>query len=131
MKRIITGLPVARYVATRVGKTITPPYEAMGVEINGQIAGGVVFNSFTGEDVEVTVAGEPAAWTPALVRRLSRYAFDELGVLRVSMTTQNPAVVDFAQRLGAKLEGVKRNHFGPGKHGYLFGVLREEWSLMR
>lgn len=131
MKRIVEGLPVARYVATKIEKAISPPYTAMGVEIDGRIVGGVVFNSFTNEDVEVTVAGEPCAWTPAFMRRLARYAFDELGVLRVSLTTQNPAVVDFAQRLGAKLEGVKRNHFGPGKHGYLFGVLREEWSLMR
>lgn len=131
MKRIVHGLPVARYVSSIVGKSIVPPYEAIGIEIDGKIAGGVVFNGYTGEDVEVTVAGTPRAWTPAMMRRLAAYAWDELGCLRVTITTENPVVVDLAQRLGAKLEGVKRNHFGPGRHGYLFGVLREEWSLPR
>lgn len=129
MKKIIIGEPAAEFVSGQIGRAFAPPYQAIGLEINGTMAGGVVFTSYTGEDVEVTVAGSPRAWTRAFLRRLGDYAWNELGCIRVTITTESELVARLAERLGARMEGCKRNQFGRGRHGRLFGVLREDWFL--
>jgi|694.fasta_scaffold12049_12 hypothetical protein len=129
MKRIIEGAPVAEFVSNRLGVKIVPPYGALGVEENGKILGGVIFNNWSGADVDVSVAGMPRAWTRAFLKRLAHYAWVELGVLRVTFLTEQESVVTLAKRLGAKIEGIKRNSFGAGRNGTLLGLLKEDWKI--
>ena len=131
MKRIVEGETVAAWAAARLGCRFSPPFVAIGLAIDEAIVGGLIFNGFTGPDIEMTVAGSPHAWTPAFVRRAARYVWDELGCLRVSITTEQPSVAAMARRLGAETEGVKRDAFGPGRDAILLGIRRQNWRLTR
>jgi RimJ/RimL family protein N-acetyltransferase len=129
MKRIVEGEAAARWIAERLGKAFVPPYTAIAVERDGEMLGTVLFNNFTGPDIEISVAGSPQAWTPAFMHRLAHYVWIENGCLRASMTTESTKVGTLARRMGARLEGIKRNAFGPGRDGYCYGLLRDEWRF--
>lgn len=129
MKRIITDLRVADYVAERCGTVIQRPFTALGVEVDGKIVIGAVFNGFNGHSIELTMAGDPRGFTRAFLRRLGRYVFEELGCLRASFTTEQDHVVNLIHRLGGQTEGRKRNHFGRGRDGIILGILREDWNV--
>ena len=62
MRRIVTGDHVAEWVARRVGRSIELPATTLGVEIDGRLAGGVVFSGWNGFDIEITVAGDREAY---------------------------------------------------------------------
>lgn len=124
---IVTDDRVARFVGAHVGAIIYPPYTCMGIEKDGQIIAGAVFNCFTGHDVEVTIAGH--GWTLGFTRAVGRYVFDQLKCIRMQVTTEQEAVAGFAERLGFKREGVLRNKFGVGRNGIILGVLRDEWRV--
>lgn len=125
--RIVDDARVARFVGERVGSIIVPPFTAMGIERDGEVVAGVVFNCFTGPDIEATVAGETQAFSRSFFREVYQYVFSQLGCIRVSATTENPTVVRLAERLGGQVEGMKRNLFGEGRDGFLVGVLKEDW----
>ena len=125
--RIVTDAAVARFVGARCGTIVYPPFTAMGIERDGEIIGGVVFNCFTGNDVAVTVAG--SGFSRGFLRAVGRYVFGQLGCLRLSITTEQDEVVDYARRLGAKTEGRKRDHFGKGRYGILLGIVRQDWRF--
>lgn len=127
MSTITIDDEVARFVGERCSTIICPPFTAMGIERDGEIVAGVVFNNFTRNDVHVTVAGE--GFDRAFLRAVGRYVFDQLGCLRMSITTEQEKVVDYAKRLGAQTEGRKRNHFGRGRHGIELGILKEDWKF--
>ena len=122
--RIVDDLRVPRFVGERVGRIIVPPFTSMGLEKDGEIIGGVVFNGFTRDDIEVTIAGR---FTRGFIQAVGRYVFDQLAVQRLSITTEQPLVVRIAERLGGQIEGMKRNCFGPGRDGFLLGILKDEW----
>lgn len=124
---IVTDERVARFVGEQVHSIIYPPFTCMGIERNGKIVAGVVFNCFTGNDVAVTVAGE--RFTRGFIRAVGKYVFEQLGCLRLSITTNQPHVISIAHRLAAQTEGTKRNHFGKGQDGMILGILREDWKF--
>lgn len=126
---IVRGAHVADFVADRVGSVIVPPFEAIGIERDGALVGGAVFNHWTGSDIHVTVAGSPIAWSRRFLRQLARYAYDQLGCERVTIVTEQPSVLDFAERLGGVVEGRMRNHFGPGRNAALIGILKSDWKI--
>jgi hypothetical protein len=123
---IVTDERVARFVGERCGTIICPPYTAMGIEKDGRITAGVVFNCYTGNDIAVTVAGE--RFTREFISAVGKYVFGQIGCLRMSITTEKPEVIKIAQRLGATVEGLKRNHFGNGRDATILGILREDWN---
>lgn len=123
---IVTDERVARFVGERCGTIIYPPFTVMGIERNGEITAGVVFNCYTGNDIAVTVAGGP--FTRGFIAEVGKYVFGQLSCLRMSITTEQPKVIEIARRLGAQTEGLKRNHFGKGRDGTVLGILREDWN---
>jgi RimJ/RimL family protein N-acetyltransferase len=126
---IITGWRVIEYVSSKIGRDIIPPCTAIGREKGGLIVAGVVFNIYTGPDIEVTVAAEQGGVTRGLVAACGRYVFSQLGCLRASITTEQSHVINLATRLGAQTEGRKRNAFGLGRDAILLGILKEDWKL--
>lgn len=118
---------VARFVADRCGTSFCPPFTVMGIERDGAIVAGVLFNGFTRHDIEVTAAGGP--FSRGFIRAVGAYVFAQLGCLRISITTEQQKVIDYAQRLGAQTEGRKRNHFGEGRDGIVLGILRDDWKV--
>lgn len=123
---IVADERVARFVSAALGVSICPPYTCMGIERGGEIVAGVIFHCFEGCNVHVTAAG--SGWTPGFLRAAGRYAYDQLGCLRVTVTTASDAVAALAQRLGGKIEGRMRDQFGPGVDGIIVGVLKAEYK---
>lgn len=123
---IVTDERVARFVGDRCETIICPPYTAMGIEKDGEIIAGVVFNNYTKNDIEVTVAGGP--FNRGFICAVGKYVFEQIGCVRMSITTEKPEVIRIAQRLGAQTEGLKRNRFGKGRDGTILGILREDWN---
>jgi len=124
---IVTGEHVAAYVAGRVGTPFFPPYTTLGVEKDGKIVAGIVFNCWTGPDVHLSIGAEPGALSRRFLRRVGLYITKELGCIRATIETEQPAVVEMVERMGGKVEGFKRNHFGEGRDATLLGVLKEDW----
>ena len=124
--QIVTDDRVARFVAQRCGVIINPPYTLMGIESQGQLIGGVVFNHFTGADIHMTAAGR--GWTKGFLADVGSYLFDQLRVRRVTVITEQPKVVRLTERLGGKVEGLMREHFGPGRDAFVMGILKNDWT---
>jgi len=124
---IVTDDRVAKFVGARVDAIIYPPFTAMGIERDGEIIGGVVFNCFTGPDVEVTVAGR--GWTRGFLSSVGAYVFGQLGCVRAQITTEQESVARLAERLGGRREGVLRDKFGRGRDGIVIGVLEQEYKF--
>ncbi|MDI9407817.1 MAG: GNAT family protein [Candidatus Pacebacteria bacterium] len=125
--QIVTDARVARFVGERIGAIIYPPFTCMGIERDGEIVAGAVFNCFTGHDVEITVAGR--GWTRAFFRAVGQYAFEQLKCGRVQVTTEDEKIARLAERLGGQREGLLRDKFGPGKDGIVLGVLKREYKF--
>jgi len=104
---------------------INPPYTTMGIEIGGEVIGGVVFNHFTGSDLHVTVAGR--GWTRGFLAEVGQYVFGQLHCLRMTVITEQPKVVRLTERLGGQVEGLLRNHFGAGRPAFVVGILKEDY----
>lgn len=126
---IISGESVAEYVGSKVGSAIIPPYQTLGIEHDGKVVAGIVFNCWTGPDVQLTIAAEPGCLSRRFLRRVGLYITKELGCIRATIETEQTHVVEMAQRMGGKIEGVKRDLFGPGRDGTVVGVLKKDWFL--
>lgn len=126
---IVTDERVAAFVAQRLSVKIVPPFVCFGIERDGEIIGGVVFNCFTGADIEATVAGNPGVFGRNFIRHIGNYVFNSLGCLRISVTTENPSVVRLVERMGGQIEGLKRDQFGRGRDGFILGILEHEWRF--
>lgn len=124
---IVTDERVARFVGSRVDRTIVPPFTCMGIEREGEVVAGVLFNHFTGFDCHVTVAG--TGWTKGFFADVGDYVFRQLKCERMTVVTQQPKVIRIAERLGGQVEGLMRNHFGPGKDGFLIGILKHDFRF--
>lgn len=126
---IVSDERVVGYVSRKVGARLVPPYTALGVERDGDIVAGIVFNVWTGPDVQLSIGAEPGALSRRFLRRVGLYITNELGCVRATIETEQPHVIDMALRMGGKIEGVKRDLFGPGRDGTIIGVLKRDWFL--
>jgi hypothetical protein len=131
MPRIFSSGPeIADFVRKQTGISLAgSQHTQLGIIQNGQVRCGVVFNHFTGTDIHMTAAGSPGAFTKVFLARLGAYLFEELRVARISITTEQPRVVALSERIGAKVEGVKRDAFGPGRDGTMLGLLAKDWRF--
>ncbi|MGN6768275.1 MAG: GNAT family N-acetyltransferase [Rhizobiaceae bacterium] len=116
---------MARFVSERIGIGLCPPYTAMGTEREGRIVNGVIFNCYEAADVHVTIAGR--SWTKGFLADVGQYVFGTLKRERITVQTEQPKIVRIAERLGGKVEGLKRNHFGPGRDAFIVGILKEDY----
>lgn len=124
---IVTDERVARFVSEKTGVAFVPPYTVMGIERDGEVIAGVLFNIFEGADVHMSVAG--SGWTKGFLAEVGHYAFDILKCERITALTEQPEVVRLAERLGGQVEGLMRNHFGRGRNAFVVGFLRDEWKF--
>lgn len=124
---IVTDERVARFVSDRCGVSFVAPYTCMGIERDGEVIGGVIFNVFEGSDVHVSIAGR--GWSSRFLAEVGRYAFSILGCERMTAITESVSVVKLAERLGGQIEGRMRNHFGRGRDGFIVGILKEEYRF--
>lgn len=118
---------VAQFITDETGERFVPPYTCMGIERDGKIVAGVVFNGYTGPAIEINVAG--TGWDRGFMREVGRYVFGQLGCSRMGMTTEKDYVARLAMRLGARHEGTLCNQFGPGRDGQVYGCTKEEYRF--
>lgn len=132
MREFISDRRIADYVSGRTGTCFDgSAFTCLGILRDGNVTAGVVFNHYTGHDINVTVAGKPGAFTKVFLARVAAYVFDELDCCRVSVTTEQPSVVGIAKRLGATVEGIKTDQFGTGRDGVMLGLLKKNWFMTR
>ncbi len=124
---IVTDERVAKFVSQAIGIGFVPPYTVMGIERDGEVIAGVLFNIFEGADVHISVAG--SGWTKGFFAEVGHYVFNTLGCERMTAITEDTRVVRLAQRLGGEIEGAMRNHFGKGRDGFVVGFLKEDWKF--
>lgn len=126
---IVDDERVAYFVSSEIGAGLCPPYTCMGVEAEGEIIGGVIFNVFEAKDIHVTVAG--SQWTKGFMEEVGRYVFHRLECERMTITTSQPKVVDFAIRLGGEIEGRLRNYYGKGHDAHVVGILASDYVPLK
>lgn len=104
---------VAAYVARFAGKPFSPPFVAFGVERDGEVIGGFVFNGYTGPSIEVSLAGRAVISREAW-REVLRYVFVQCGCARLGMATPvtNRGACVLARKAGMVYEGPGRRECG-------------------
>lgn len=124
---IVTDERVAAFVSDGCNVSFCPPYTVMGLEKDGEIVSGALFNVFESADIHVSLAGY--YWPRSFLREIGRYVFDTLGCGRMTGLTESPYVVRLIERAGGEVEGRIRNHFAPGRDAFVVGVLAEEYKF--
>lgn len=131
MREFVSDARIAAFVCQKTGITLGQDYTCLGIIQNGQVTAGIVFNHCTGADIHITAATSPGAFTKIFLTRCGHYLWDELKLARFSVTTEQPNVVDLIQRVGGKIEGTKRDAFGPGRDAIMLGVLAKDWPFTK
>lgn len=124
---IVSDDRVARFVGETIGVGFVPPFTCMGIEKDGEITAGVLFNIFEGADVHISVAGH--GWTKGFFAEVGHYVFSVLGCERMTAITESTEVVRLAERLGGQIEGCLRGHFGKNRDGYIVGIIKSEYKF--
>lgn len=128
---------VAAWVQDRIpGCTGFGPCSALGIVRDGALVGGVVFSGWHpgARDVEVSGAVAPGFRVgPAGMRRCLRYAFVQLGCVRITARTakRNREARAFLDRLGFRIEGVRRAAHDGRQDQILYGLLARECRLLQ
>lgn len=120
---------MARFVGEKLNFGVFPPWTAMGVEKDGEIIGGVVFNCFEGNDLQISVAGR--GFGKNFLQSVGDYVYNQLGYGRMTIKTEQESVVKLAERLGGKIEGMLRAHFRNGNSAWIVGILKEEYRFLK
>lgn len=132
MKRIVWDQPerVMRFVAERVGENWLKDYTAIGLERDGALIAGVLYEQHNGPNVMMHVASDGSRhWmTPAYMAACFKYPFLCLNVNRVSglVRADNADAQRFDEALGFRREGTIRRGAADGTDLFLYGMLRSE-----
>jgi RimJ/RimL family protein N-acetyltransferase len=133
MKKIIfPGQEDARigaWVGSRLDIDDWGKFKAFGVEKDGQLIAGVIFNHFRMPSISMHVAGEGKYWmSRELLKHVFTYAFDMCRCTRINTLVRADAesVIRFDDKIGFIREGVVRKGAMDGTDMILLGMLREE-----
>ncbi|WAL81314.1 GNAT family protein [Pandoraea sp. XJJ-1] len=132
MKRIVWDQPerVMQFVAERTGEAAYRDYTAIGLERDGELVAGVVYQMHTGPAVLTHIASDGTrAWlTPAYLGAIFRYPFLQLGCNRITaiVRADNADSLRFVEHLGFEREGVMRQAERDGTDLIIFGMLKGE-----
>lgn len=117
---------IAEWAAKELGVTFAEPFLALAVvDVRPEIIGAVVLNNYDGHNIDLSGVGE-GAFTPAVVRHLARYVFNERGCARVTLKTKRSN--SRARKLLGKhftYEATLKRGFG-SEDALLFRMLRDE-----
>ena len=106
---IVTGDYVCSYVANRTGGQYFGGGVGFGIERDGVLVCGVMFENFTGRSVQIHVAKEPdARMNRAWLRALFGYAFNTAKVHKIIgvIDSENSESLRFTRHIGFKDEAV-------------------------
>ena len=132
MKRVLYGedKQVKEWVGSRIDEDDFGQSIGIGLEENGQLIAGVVFNLYTGPSICMHVAAEPGKrWlTRDYLFRCFAYPFLQLKCNRITglVRVDNFAAQKFDEHLGFKREGIMRRAATDGTDFIVYGMLKEE-----
>lgn len=109
-----------------LAKSWLTDYQAIGCEIAGDLVAVVVYERFTGWDIDMSLAVDKRA-TKGFVREAFRYPFVQLECQRVSsmVAVSNTPCRRLIERLGFKVEGIKRRAL-PDEDMIHYGLTKAE-----
>ena len=123
---------VADWVASILGKPFQAPFTAFGlVDGAGHLRGGFVFTGYTGDAIEMSVAGA-GCMTRGAWRAVDEYVFRQLRCARLQVHTRkdNKRVRRLAPKLGFHHEGTARRLYG-AMDGYAYSLTRDDMPAFR
>lgn len=132
MKKVIYGqdFHIAQWVGFRIDEDNFGQCTAIGLEEDGNLIAGVVYNLYNGPSICMHVAAEPGKrWmTRDFLFRAFAYPFIQLGCKRVTglVRVDNIEARRFDEHLGFVQEGVIRQGATDGTDMILYGMLKEE-----
>jgi RimJ/RimL family protein N-acetyltransferase len=139
MKRVVYGedARVCDWVAPRVGEESFATHHdpvGIGLEQDGELIAGVVFNYYTGPSIQIHVAAEPTKkWlTREYLFKVFAYPFLQLQCKRVTglVRSDNLPAQKFDEHLGFRREGVIRQGCTDGTDLILYGMLATECRFL-
>jgi RimJ/RimL family protein N-acetyltransferase len=122
-------------VAEWVGKQLMKdaeafkPCVAVGIERNGELIAGVVYNNYVGHLIEMTIASLDKRWCSRHnLKALFAYPFTQLGLRRVQAlcSDKDEGVQMFLKRLGFTHEGTHPCGYHDGGTALSFGMLKHQ-----
>lgn len=125
---VFNSKKVEQWVAASVGSTDCSAAASFGVERDGEILCGVIYDNFNGANIFIHLSAVPGyQFTKGFLRLVFGYAFDCLKVKRITgvFSSANEKVKRFGERLGFKFEAVLKDASKDGD--LLLYVLRREW----
>jgi RimJ/RimL family protein N-acetyltransferase len=109
---------VGEFCTRLIGGYFWEPYTAIGLERNGEVIGGVVYDSFYGPSISAHIAGKPGTrWlTRSFLRAMFHYPFVQLGAKRITgpVEASNEAAIKLDQHLGFTLEATLKDAMPSG-----------------
>jgi len=136
MKTIIYGQNerVVDWVAQRVDEHAFEQAVGIGLEEDGELIAGVVYNLYTGPSICMHVAAVPGRrWmTRDYLYRCFAYPFIQLQCNRITglVRVDNLEAQKFDEHLGFKREGLLRRACEDGTDMILYGMLKEECRFL-
>lgn len=128
--RIVTDtLRVLEFVKTRVSVPAMEGMKAIGLERDGRLVAGVLYEGYNGQSVWTHIGAESGArWmTRRFLRYMFEYPFNELGVESIFgwVEARNECARRFDEKLGFKIEACLREA-GPGGQDVLIYRMRRD-----
>jgi RimJ/RimL family protein N-acetyltransferase len=132
MKTVVYGQDqrVAKWVGARVDEPNFGDCVGIGLEENGELIAGVVYNIFSGPSICAHIAAMPGKrWmTRDFLWRIHAYPFLQLKCNRITALVRQDNLVSqhFVEHLGFRYEGVMRQACTDGQNMFIYGMLRKE-----
>jgi RimJ/RimL family protein N-acetyltransferase len=104
---------VAKYLFNLFGWKPFKYDNAIGLLVNGQLQGAIIFHCYNGSNVELSYYGKGTA-TVGIARTLARFAIVHYDPSRVTIITskRNKRYIQGFKKLGFQLEGTQRCFYG-------------------
>ncbi|WP_323069638.1 GNAT family N-acetyltransferase [Mycetohabitans endofungorum] len=126
---------VMRFVAAATGETSYHDCTTIGLEKDGDIVAGVVYQGYNGPNVLMHCAMLESRHllTPAFLSAVFLYPFVVLNCRRVTglVRTDNLPAQRLDEHLGFRREGIMREGAGDGTDFILYGMLKQECRFLR
>jgi RimJ/RimL family protein N-acetyltransferase len=138
MKTVIYGQDerVVKWVSDRIeAELISPTAVGIGLEKDGELVGGVIYDWYTGPSITAHVAGSPGRYwgNRDFLWRVFAYPFLQLQCNRITgfVRADNFEAQRLDEHLGFKREGVLRQANRDGTDMIVYGMLKDECRFLR
>ncbi len=127
---------IGEFVKSRMDFSVDwTDFKAIGIERDGRVVAGVVYEGMTSRDVNMHCAiDDPSAVNYAWMFTVFDYPFNQCGLIRVTglVPRSNTKALSFdIDKVGFKVEGIVRKAFPNGDDVVVLGMLKDECKWIR